>query len=104
MSTCRMASSPKDGACDANGELWECEGVFVCDGSILPTASGSNPMMTILSVTHMLMNRLVNRKESDERVKRSGGGGSSIKILGTAAVTVIASLLAIGTFKFLKPY
>ena len=97
MSTCRMAASPKDGACDENGELWECEGVFVCDGSNLPTASGSNPMITILSMTHMLTNRLVNRKENYEIVKRSDGGFSRpVKVI--SVIAGVGVILGIGSW------
>jgi len=68
--------------------------------SINPRTNQMPPLLNPLQKkTHMLTNRLVNRKESDERDKRSGGG-SSIKILATAAVTARASLM----FKFLRPY
>jgi choline dehydrogenase-like flavoprotein len=50
MGSCRMASSPKQGACNPNGQLWTCPDVWVCDGSLFPTASGVNPMVTILAI------------------------------------------------------
>ena len=49
MGTCRLSTSPFRGACNTKGQLWECGNVWVCDGSLLPTASGVNPMMTIMS-------------------------------------------------------
>ena len=58
MGTCRMSKSSKDGVVDANGETWECDDLFVMDSSVFPTASGSNPMVTVLTVAHLLSTRL----------------------------------------------
>ncbi|CAN3376999.1 hypothetical protein DIURU_002004 [Diutina rugosa] len=50
MSSCRMGSSPRLGAADPKGRLWECRNVWVCDASALPTASGVNPMVSTMAV------------------------------------------------------
>jgi choline dehydrogenase-like flavoprotein len=49
------------GVIDQNGETWECNDLYIMDASTFPTASGANPMMTVLSVSHMLTKKLVSR-------------------------------------------
>ena len=58
MGTCRMSASSSDGVVDPNGETWECDDLFVMDSSVFPTASGSNPMVTVLTIAHLLSSRL----------------------------------------------
>jgi choline dehydrogenase-like flavoprotein len=58
MGTCRMSVSSQQGAVDVNGETWECDDLYVMDASLFPTASGSNPMVTVMTLAHVLSTRL----------------------------------------------
>jgi choline dehydrogenase-like flavoprotein len=54
MGSCRMSSSPKQGAVDPRGRMYGVKNVYVSDGSVFPTASGVNPMITIYSVAYSI--------------------------------------------------
>lgn len=52
MGSCRMGRDPQTSVCDPRGELHDTPGVWIGDGSALPTAPGSNPMLTIMAIAH----------------------------------------------------
>ena len=52
MGSCRMGRDPDLSVCDPTGELHDTAGVWIGDGSALPTAPGSNPMITIMAMAH----------------------------------------------------
>lgn len=63
MSTCRMSGKgPKDGACDTKGRLFECDNVYVADASVMPTASGANPMVSTMALSRHISLGMVNDK------------------------------------------
>jgi long-chain-alcohol oxidase len=53
MGTARMGGSPSTSACTPAGETWDVRGLYVCDASCFPSASGVNPMISIEAIAHM---------------------------------------------------
>ena len=54
MSSARMAASPQQGAVKPNGESWDVKNLFVADASAMPTATGVNPMISIMATAHYI--------------------------------------------------
>jgi len=52
MGSCRMGSDPADSVAGAWGELHDTRGVWIGDGSALPSAPGTNPMVSIMALAH----------------------------------------------------
>ena len=52
MGTCRMGTDPQESVAGPWGELHDTAGVWVGDGSAFPTASGTNPMVSIMALAH----------------------------------------------------
>ena len=50
MGTCRMSGTSDDGVVDGKGKVWGKENLYVADASVFPSASGVNPMATVLTV------------------------------------------------------
>lgn len=48
--TCRMGTDPATSGATPEGERHGTRGVYVCDGSLLPTAPGVNPQETIMAL------------------------------------------------------
>lgn len=47
LGTARMAATPRRGVVDPNLRVFGSSNLFVCDGSVFPTAGGTNPSLTI---------------------------------------------------------
>jgi choline dehydrogenase-like flavoprotein len=57
MGTCRMDAHPARGVVDGRGAVHGVRGLYVCDTSIFPSASGVNPMLTALGLAHWVVQR-----------------------------------------------
>lgn len=57
MGTCRMDAHPARGVVDGRGAVHGVRGLYVCDTSIFPSASGVNPMLTALGLAHWIVQR-----------------------------------------------
>jgi cholesterol oxidase len=58
---CPMADDPKLGVVDDGGKVHGYEGLYVLDGSIVPTALGVNPSKTIAALAERGVERLIER-------------------------------------------
>ena len=58
MGTCRIGTDPATSGCRPDGQRHDARGVYVLDGSLLPTAPGVNPQETIMALALVLARRL----------------------------------------------
>ncbi len=65
---CRMADSPEEGVVDANCRVFTGdgaavhEGLMVCDGAVVASSLGVNPLLTISAITIRAMTSLIERE------------------------------------------
>ena len=52
MASCRMGASAASSVVDPEHRVWGVRGLYVADASVFPTASGVNPMLTIMGIAH----------------------------------------------------
>ena len=73
MSSCRMSSSAADGVVDARGKVWGVdEGLYVADASVLPSASGVNPMVSTMATAEGIARGVVrDLRGVDENASRA---------------------------------
>ncbi|HMJ09894.1 MAG TPA: GMC family oxidoreductase [Polyangiaceae bacterium] len=50
LGTCRMGTSPETSVVDPDGQAWELPGLYIADGSIVPTSLGVNPQLSIMTL------------------------------------------------------
>lgn len=50
MSTCRMGADPRTSVVDGHNQSHDLPGLFVTDASAFPSASGVNPMITVMAI------------------------------------------------------
>lgn len=52
MGSCAMGADPATSVADPKGELHDTPGVWIGDASAFPTASGTNPMLSVMALAH----------------------------------------------------
>ena len=50
MASCRMGASAKTSVVNAENHVWGVPGLYVADASVFPSASGVNPMLTVMGI------------------------------------------------------
>jgi choline dehydrogenase-like flavoprotein len=61
MGTARMDADPDAGVVATDGAVHGAEGLYVADGSLLPSSIGVNPMMTIIAMASRVARQLADR-------------------------------------------
>jgi len=61
LGSARMATDPKRGVVDPNGESYEVKDLYIADGSILPTSIGVNSQVPVMAMATRLAWRLAER-------------------------------------------
>jgi len=52
MASCRMGASARSSVVDPEHRVWGVRGLYIADASVFPSASGVNPMLTIMGIAH----------------------------------------------------
>ena len=58
MGTCRLGSDPKTSVADPYGQVHGVGGLFIADASGFPTASGVNPMLSVMALAYRVAQRM----------------------------------------------
>jgi choline dehydrogenase-like flavoprotein len=58
MGTCRMGTAPDNSVVNADGRSWDVPNLWICDGSLFPTAGGVNPSLTIQALACRMGERI----------------------------------------------
>ena len=58
---CRMSDNQADGVTNENGEVYGYPGLYVSDGSIIPTALGLNPSRTIAAIAELHAESMIRK-------------------------------------------
>lgn len=62
--TCRLGGDPRTSGCSPEGEVHGIAGLYVADGSVLPTAPGVNPQETIMAMATVIARGIIERHRS----------------------------------------
>ena len=65
MGTCRMGTSAESSVVDPTGRVWGVKNLWVCDASVLPSATGVNPMVTVMAVADYVAEMVFEEMKSE---------------------------------------
>ena len=58
----RMSASANDGVVNKNLQVWGHDNLYICSAAVFPTASHSNPTLTLLALAHRLVDKIISAK------------------------------------------
>ena len=58
MSSCRIGMDPRTSVADPDGQVHEVRGLWITDSSAMPSASGVNPMLSLMAIAHRTATRM----------------------------------------------
>lgn len=67
MGTCRMGADPQYSVVDRNCQLWEQEGIYVADASVMPSSLGVNPALTVAANALRIARSITGQTEQASR-------------------------------------
>jgi cholesterol oxidase len=86
---CAIAADEEQGVIDINHEVFNYPGLFIADGSVIPSNLGVNPSLTITAMTERAMSKIPAKAEAEEAAPLempegfepvvAGNGRSSLK-------------------------
>jgi choline dehydrogenase-like flavoprotein len=76
---CRMGFSAEDSVVDSTHRAWECQNLFVCDGSVFPTEGAANPALVIMALADRLAGLLKGKRTSRPADARRKGALTSLR-------------------------
>ncbi|OUR92773.1 GMC oxidoreductase [Gammaproteobacteria bacterium 42_54_T18] len=62
LGTARIAKDEKNGVCDKNHQVFGVDGLYVMDGSAVPSSLGANPQVTIMAMATKAASRIAEQK------------------------------------------
>ncbi len=91
---CRMGRSEHEGVVDAHGRVFNCPGLHIADGSVMPGPVGANPSFTIAALADRFADAILDGPRKVSSVTRAvpPSPGAAPGPSGAHAVTPAASL------------
>lgn len=61
MASCRMGDTPAHSVVNPDHQVWGIRGLYAADAGVFPSASGVNPMLTVMGIAHRAAQHLAAR-------------------------------------------